>query len=475
MSKSRLVVKNTAFLAFGELLSRLLSLLLIVFIAKYLGDIGLGKYSFIFAFVGIFSIFSDFGANVYMTHKISQDQNLVKEYLGKIFVFKLILGAIASLIPVIAIILTKQSLEIKIGILLAGFNMFIYYIAFPFRSVVNAFEMQKYHSLYLITERFIAISLGIFVLYKGYGLLALISVLIISNISSFLILYKLVSKNIIRLYPRLDLDFIKSFLKKSYPFWLTSVFMTVYFKIDTIMLSFLKDYSATGLYNASYRIIEALLFIPSVFISVLFPLMSRFYKNDKNLLNILYEKAFYYLILLALPLGMGTMILADRIILFIYKQTFINSVFALKILIWALVLMFVNYLMGYLLNSIEKQMLFTYTAGIGVILNITLNLILIPLYSFTGAAIATVVTELSNFILLYYFTLKNGFSINIFKSIFKPLIATLFMGVLIVFYIKNFHLLFAIPLSMLFYFLALFLIGGIKKDEKNILISYLKR
>ena len=471
MSTAKLLVKNTIILIFGEVLSRAMSLILIVLIARYLGEIGLGKYSFVFAFVGVFSMLSDFGANVYMNKELSRDTSLAKEYLGKIFVFKLIIGAVAALLPVIVIIFTNQSSEIKIGVLLAAMGMFMYYIAFPFRAVVNAFEIQSYQSLYVISERIIAFVLGAFVLYNGYGLLALLIVLALSNTSSWFILYSLVSKKLVKLQPKFDFKFIKSFLKKSLPFWLTAVFITIYFKIDIVMLSFLKDYAAVGWYNASYKIIDTLSFIPFVIITVVFPIMSKFYKKNEKMLSILYEKSFYYLILLALPLGIGITLLANKIILFVYKQNFVNSIIALQILIWALVFIFVNYLMGYLLNSIEKQKLFTYTTGISAILNIILNLILIPLYSFIGASIATVATELFNFILLFYFTSKNGFHLNLFKILIKPLVASILMGIFVV-YLNKLHLLVLVPLSIIFYFIILFLIGGIKEEDKKLLFSF---
>ena len=73
MSHARLIVKNTGILIFGEVASRLLSFFLIILIANYLGEVGLGKYSFVFAFVGIFSVFSDLGTTVSMTKEIARD------------------------------------------------------------------------------------------------------------------------------------------------------------------------------------------------------------------------------------------------------------------------------------------------------------------------------------------------------------------------------------------------------------------
>src|SRR3989338_7316110 len=309
MSNAKLIVKNTGILFSGEIISRVLSFFLIIIIARYLGEVGLGKYSFVFAFVGIFSLLSDFGTTILMTREISRNASLAKKYLGKIFVFKLVIGLVATLLSVIVIIFTSQSLEIKTGVLLAAIAMLTYYLAFPFKAVVNAFEMQSYQSLHILSERVIAFILGFFVLYKGYGLTALLIVLVLSNASSWFIIYKLVSKNIVKLQPKLDFPFIKSFLKKSFPFWFTTIFMTIYFKIDTVMLSFMKGYGVTGWYNASYKVIDALSFIPFVVITAIFPAMSKFYKKSNNLLYILYEKSFYYLALLAIPLGIGMTLL----------------------------------------------------------------------------------------------------------------------------------------------------------------------
>ena len=466
MSHTKLLIKNTGILIFGEVMSRVFSFFLIILIARYLGDVGLGKYSFVFAFVGVFSVLSDFGSTVYMTREISRDTSLSDKYFGKVFVFKLLVGLLATVLPVVVIFFTSQSMEIKTGVLLTSIAMFFYYIAFSFRAVVNAFEVQGYQSLYVISERIIAFILGAFVLYRGYGLLALLAVLVLSNASSYFILYKLVSKNIIKFQLKFDYPFIKSFLKSSAPFWFTTIFMTIYFKIDTVMLSFMKDYAVTGWYNAAYKIIDALSFVPFVIITVVFPPMSKFYKSNANFLRILYEKVFYYLALLALPLGLGATMLADRIILFVYKQSFVNSVIALQILMWALVLIFVNYMMGYFLNSIEKQKLFTLTTGLCAVINIILNFILIPPYSFKGAAIATVATEFFNFVMLYYFTSKNGYKINL-SILAKPLIATVFMGI-IIYYTMFLHLLLIIPIAIAAYFAILLIMRGIHKEELDI-------
>lgn len=472
MSSAKKLVKNVGIYFFAEVLSILLSFLLIILIARYLGDAGLGKYSFVFAFVGIFSILSDFGVSTLMTKEIPKDKSMIKKFLHNALTLKIVLGAVVIVLSAVSIYFTKQPFDVKIGVLFAALAMFMYYISNIFRVVINVYEIQLYQFLYRVGERLIAFSLGAFVLYKGYGLIALVSVFIISNFFGLLILYISIQKKVEKVRLGFDIEFIKGLFKKSLPFWFTSIFMTIYFKIDTIMLSFMKGYEATGWYNASYKIIDSLSFIPFVIIPIVFPVMSKFYKDSRNLLQILYEKLIYYLFIIAVPIGIGATMLASRIILFVYKKEFINSVIVLQILVWALVLMFVNYIIGYLLNSIDKQKLFTFTAGFGALLNVALNLILIPMYSYIGAAVATVATELLNFVFLFYFASASGFKFNLYKITLRPLIAGAAMAVAI-YYLFFMHLLFIVPIAAALYFIVLLLIGGIHKEEIGLMKAYL--
>lgn len=474
MLESQKLAKNTTILLASEIINKVLSFFLIIIIARYLGDVGLGKYSFVFAFVGIFYIISDFGISMLMTREVAKDRLLTKKYTDNVFTFKVIIAVFTILVPFMIILLTEKSFDVRIGVLIAGIAMSLNYMAYPFRNVFLAHEKQIYHAVYSIIERIIAFTLGIVVLYLGYGLLSFLMVLVLSNFVSLIYSYLVVSKKFTKVGFELDINFLKGALKKSLPFWFTLIFMTFYFKIDTIMLGFMSGFQVTGWYNAAYKIIDAFTAIPFIIAIVVFPVMSRFHKNKEKFLQLLYKKSFYYLFMLGLPLAVGTTLIAGRIILFVYKSAFENSTIALQILIWAVMFIFVNYIMGYLLNSIEKQVLFTYSTGFCALLNVALNLILIPKYSYIGASIATVLTECLNFMILFYLTSKEGYKLNLLSIFYKPVLATIPMAALL-FYLKSVHLLILIPSTIIFYFAILFFIGGIGKEEVSLVKSIIKK
>ncbi|MEK6853817.1 MAG: polysaccharide biosynthesis C-terminal domain-containing protein, partial [Nanoarchaeota archaeon] len=235
-------------------------------------------------------------------------------------------------------------------------------------------------------------------------------------------------------------------------------------RVDTLMLSAMKGYAATGLYGAAYRITEALTFIPIVVVTAVFPALSKLHTQSRESVKAVYEKTFYYLLIAAVPMAVGLTIIADRVVLFFYGQEFAASVIALKLLVWAEALIFVHYVMGFLLNAIDKQHLFTIVTAAYTAANVALNLVLIPKYSYAGAAAVAVITQAIAVLALYYLCTKNGYGFNIFKLIYKPGIAASGMAVALA-GLKGAHLLIAAPAAAAVYIALLILVGGVGKEE----------
>jgi|SRR3989338_2625827 len=474
MNVARSIAKNAAVLFIAEAISYVISFAIIVIIARYLGDSGLGKYSFVFAFAGIISIVSDIGFSSLAIRDISKNPSLTEKYYSNIAAIKLILGIFSVLITVIAGFFVSGGREVIYSTFLASAAMFFINYNKLFISLFRSYDVMEYESVARVAERIIALGLVFFVLMRGLGLFYLVLAFVASNFIGTAVCLFFTSKKITKFRLSFDFKFWKYLISNSFPFWLTGIFLTLYFKIDTVMLSFIKDYSSVGIYNAAYKIIDTLSRIPFILVGVLFPIMSMSLSKSEAVLKNLYKKAFYYLSIIAIPIAVGITILSPRIIMFVYKNDFSESSVPLQILVWALALMFVNYTMGNLLNTINKQKLFTLSAGICALFNITLNIILIPPYNYKGAAFATVLTEIINFSILYFFVSRSGYSINILKSILRPLAAGSLMAIFLI-YFGSYHLLIVIPLGALVYFASFLLIGGLSKEDYGIFKGVFKR
>lgn len=466
MSLKRNIVKSISFVALGEAVSNILSYFLIILIARSLGTEGLGIYSFAFAFVGLFVIFYDFGISTFYVKKISESRENSARYFGNYAALKLAFCIIAMLLPMASIIFLKRSIDVIIIVYLASISLFFQNYSYVARNAFQAYQAMHYDAIVRIIERTVAFGLGYFVLSAGYGLMAFLYVLVFSNLLSLAASIMLLKKIKLSFSLKADFSLWKNMLINSWPFWLTLIFMQLYFQIDTVMISFMKGYEATGLYNAAYKLISVMSRIPWVIIIVLFPVMSELYsKLSKELLRQVLEKGIHVMSLLSLPIIFGTAMLSDRIIAFIYKEGFSGSSLALQVLVWSTFFLFLSTFIGWFLNAIDRQKVFTYSTGASLLSNVAMNIILIPNYSYIGASIATLVTSIINFSLLYYFNSRYGYHVNIARIVAKPLISSVLMAGFIFFFGDQIHLIALIPISAIIYFLALVAMGDIKKDD----------
>jgi O-antigen/teichoic acid export membrane protein len=333
---------------------------------------------------------------------------------------------------------------------------------------------MEYEAITTAAEMLIVIGLGVGVLILGYGLIGLAYVILIASFINVLFSLYITIKVFAKPSFRIDLKSWKSTVKEALPFGLTAVFVTVYFQIDTVMLSIMKGDAVVGWYNAAYKLVLALMFIPTTFVGSMFPIISRFYMSSQNSLKVAYGKTFKYLTMIGLPLAIGATILADKIVLIVYGKGFGNSTIALQILIWAMVLMFLTYLFGTVLESINRQREVTKIAGINTLVNICLNLLLIPRFSYIGASVATVATEAVGFILLFYYISKHLHAAPLLKLTLKPLMASLPMG-LFIFYFKGINTVVLIAVAVLLYFGMIHWLRGVSEEDIGLFKQVFKK
>ena len=171
-------------------------------------------------------------------------------------------------------------------------------------------------------------------------------------------------------------------------------------------------------------------------------------------------------------MGIGTLLLAPRIVLFVYGEGFENAAIALKILIWAEVVVFISYLGGQLLNIGDKQITYTKYIGMTACLNIALNFILIPKYTYIGASIATLLCELVIVVLIYNSVKKYFFHINLWSSAWRPILCSLAMGIIII-KLPFIPLWYVVPIGVVSYFISFFFLGGFNEHDKDMFLNIL--
>jgi O-antigen/teichoic acid export membrane protein len=218
---------------------------------------------------------------------------------------------------------------------------------------------------------------------------------------------------------------------------------------------------------------QTLMFIPAAFLAALYPVVSRFYVSSEESLRFVYQKSFKYLSLLGLPIAVGITMLGDRIILGIFQEGFAPSVIALRVLIWTIPFSFLNAMFGTILASMNRQNLAAKIVLAYTIVNVVMNLILIPRYSYVGAAMVNVVGSLIAFVLLFVFTSRLVCKIPLPKLIFRPVIASGLMA-LFLFFFSGLSLWLLIPLAAIIYFGILILLRAFSKEDLNLLVRIVR-
>jgi O-antigen/teichoic acid export membrane protein len=474
MNTIQRIAKNTIVLIISNIIGKVLGFFFIMYTARYLGAGGFGVLSFAIAIVGLFAIFSDIGLSTLITREVARDKTLANKYVDNVVALKVLLvvltfGLIALVINILGY--PWQTIEI---VYIIGLSMVFNAFTGTFNSIFQAFEKMEYTAIGGILNSALLLGGALFVIWRGYGLVSFAIVYLLG--SATVLLYSFVISIRRFVIPRLkiELHFWRSLVVSAIPFSLIGVFAIIYMQIDIVMLSKMQGNEVVGWYSASYQLIRVLAFIPAFFMAAVFPVFSKLYYSSKNALMFGYKKSCGYLFIVAFPIAVGTMLLADRIILLIFGSEYAPAIIALQILIWVAVFSFVNWVFATVMNSINKQGILAFIFALTAIFNVFLNLILIPKISYIGASIASVASEVLLFILAFYFVSKYLCKLALHKMIIRPIIAGLLMGGFILIFIKlNLGLL--ILLSALVYFIALYLMRGFSKEDVEILKAVVTR
>jgi O-antigen/teichoic acid export membrane protein len=350
-------------------------------------------------------------------------------------------------------------------------------------SIFQAYEKMEYNSLGQVLNAALILGGVIFAVKSGFGVVGFALIYFLSNIIvlgysssvfKFGIARPAASSTLAKTKP--DWIFWKDTLKQAWPFGLSLVFGVLFYWIDSVMLSVMKGDAVVGWYNAAYRMMLFLLFIPQAFISALYPVTSKLYMTSRDALKASFVKSFKYMAILGVPIGVGGTILAQNFILLIFGAEYQNSVMALQILVWSLVFIFLRVSFGNLYVSSNRQKVPAWVNGLTAIVNVILNVILIPPYSLIGASIATVLSALLSFALYLAWSLKTGTEIpyrELTSISIKVMITSALMAAFVLL-LHNLTLLALVPLAILFYFAALYFIKGIDRDDINMLIRIWK-
>lgn len=482
MSIVHRIAKNTSVLLIAQAISYLLSLFYLMYATRYLGPANYGIITFGIAFIAIFATLADFGLTTITVRDVSRDKELAAKYVINLGVTKILLSIITYGLLALTINIGGYQAETVNVVYILGIYIFFANLNQLFNALFQAWERMELQAIgQVLTAVFMLLGVLIVVQFKlsllhYAALIVMVNLFtLLSNLIIIILIQRSIGIKIENILWQIDWRFCQSILVNAWVLSILPVISQVYFRLDILLLKALKGDADVGLYTAAHGLIEYCTIAPAMLLAAMFPIMCRFYQNESKSLELAIGKSIKYLFILVLPLCLLIMLLADPIVFMVYGDKFAESVQILRILIWATVFMYVNWVITTTYVATNKQNLYIILIIVILALNFSLNLLLIPLLSYMGAAISKVATEalypVIGMIILY----KLGYRLNLKEIYVAPLIGFIVSGIAVLLLVSiNTDKYIVAAIAMIIYSVIVYKIA-IKDDDKQLVKSLFRK
>ena len=464
-------VSNSVLILAARVVSRAISLVVVIVLANSLGATQYGEYTTLVVYSAIISVVADLGFAPLYTREAARNRNQLGDYLGTLLILKLALSF--SAIVVFAILFglgTRLTSLIIPGAVLLIATAY----ANQLRNTFYAVGRAEFDAIALLGE--IAIQAGLILF--GARQHAGVSYFVLAYASSYLftVVYSLVVIRVFRLGEvriRFDRTLVMRWWPLALPFALTSFLTNLYFDADRVILPIFRPFAEVGWYNLAYKPYEALQFVPLAIQVVVYPLLGVYFVMDVTRLRTAYMRFFKALVLLGWPLTVGTFVLVHNInALFNRSGAFAQSESALRILAFGIVFLFASSSFYAMLNATNRQQFNAVATGIAAAINIVLNFIFIPFYGYLAASATTVVTEAALCSLGWWFVQRGrpDLRLPVLAVSWRILLAGAVMGA-VLYPLRGESILLSVPAGFLVYVVAVLVIRAVDPEEWDMLME----
>jgi len=369
-------------------------LLLMIWIARYLGPTSFGQLSYAMAFVALFGAIATLGMDGIIVRDLVREQENADEVLGSAFVLRVIGGCLAVLAAVLVVSFLRPGEEaaqklvaiIAIGTLFQAFDV----VDLWFQSRVQSrYPVMARNAAFLVM---LLVRVALIVAQAGVAAFAWAASAELALAGLALALsYRLRGRTWAALRPRLAR--MRALFKESWPLMLSSFAVLVYMRIDQVMLAAMLGEREVGLYAAAVRLSEMWYVIPTVIVSSVMPSLTEararsedlYYQRLQTLLNLLVRAAY----LVAIPVSL----FAGPLMHLLYGESYAAAGAVLAVHVWTVVFVFLGVAYSPWIFNERRAHFWMLQTSLGACLNVLLNLWLIPSQGAVGCAIATLLAQ----------------------------------------------------------------------------------
>lgn len=391
-SATRRIAYNTAVQALGRFVVMFLGLVSVAILTRYLGADGYGKFTLALVYLSFFGIAADMGLYTIAVREMSKKESRMQEIVANTLSLRALLATVVFTLAIGIGWLLPYEPDVKVAIAIAAGAQFFGLLN---SAVIAVFQTKLRMGFSVISDlagRTLALLAVIAVAYLNLGFYAVVATAALGSFLTFLVSTFLV-RRFVRVRLHADVALWKELLKESVPYGAALVVIHLYLRADIFLLSLLRSNAEVGVYGVIFKIFELVIAIPAFFNNSVFPVLVRRLKRGAQDTSAIMQKALDALLAGGAGIAVGGIVLAPEIMRVIGGSEFVSGADALRLILLATVLSFTLFVFASLYIALGRQAVVLKIAGSGLVLNVALNLLLIPPYGINGAALATLVSE----------------------------------------------------------------------------------
>jgi len=426
---TRSIAKNTILLTVGLMSGRIFALLLRKKMTPILGPDGLGILFNAIAITTILLVVSRFGLGLLLTREVTKRPGLTLPLMWSALRLRWAAAVAGYLLVAVLVHFSDYGPLDRTAVLLLAVGVFIETTSMSCDAILQAHEKVQYQSLGQVVAAFVYFGVGWWLLDLGHGLLGVIWATLASQAARLVVMAPLMFA---RTGPWQWRDEkgdagpdLRYMIRLGLPLFLATTFGVIYTKIDTAMIKSMVGNTAAGIYGQGHQALDVMILVPGLFGTAIFPAMARYARQSPTDARRLGERALRFMTILIVPLTLLLTFVAGPIIFWFEKgPRFADSVPVMQIVIWGLPMQAAGVVLSRLLIAAEKERVFVWIGLITMSVNVVLNALLIPRFSYYGAGWATVVSLTIGFILHAWYLRGSGFLPGLLRPLLGPTVAT---------------------------------------------------
>ncbi len=466
--------KNTAMLLTGTMTRMVASFAFVLYCAAILGVERFGKYSIAIHYFELFLSLTATAVGILLTRDIARWPRHLNQLLTSAIVLVLILCAGAPAVMVLFGQLFNYSDDTIQAIIIASLALVPASICLVLEAVFIARERAEFVTAGTAIESLSRIVLSFVVLMQGYGILALLWVLLVVRcvlLAVYIVGLRRLTKPQWRFSRRRCLRFFRRWRVFAAENWMA----TIYTNLDVLVLSWISGEVAVGLYSAAWKVVRLGTVVAKSYTTAVFPVMSRMYVQSRSAFNRLYRHTIRIMCTLALPAIAGVSVLPDRIVDLLFSDEYTPAAPVLQVLIWVLLIEFLNPFLSHALFAQGKQHRSMHVAAISLVVNSVATYLLVVRYGAVGAALGTVLGGMVATCCYLMFAMPRKEIIATILVGIRALVAAAGLGVAIYLGREQPWLLLGL-ISVAVYMPLLFLVGAVRiQDLRFLQTTFLSR